>query len=377
MASIRKREDGMWRARYRDSADREHARHFERKVDAQAWIDGVTASVVRGDYVDPDRGRLTVGAWAAAWFAGRVHLKEKTLAGYESLLRTRILPAWAKVPLVSVANADVVAWVAGMRACGLSASRTRQSYHLFSSMLDAAVRDRRLATNPAAGVDLPRMPKSERRYLDHGQVAELAAACGDYELLCLVLAYCGLRYGEAAALRVKRVDLMRRRLEIVESMTTISGRAVFGTPKTGRTRSVPVPAFLADRLKYALAELEPDAFVFAAPRGGVLRVNDFRRRWFDQAARSVGLDGLVPHELRHTAASLAIASGASVKGVQAILGHASAAMTLDLYGHLFGDELDAVADRLDVAARAAAEISRTSRGLNVVELRPGDSVNCV
>jgi integrase len=81
-------------------------------------------------------------------------------------------------------------------------------------------------------------------------------------------------------------------------------------------------------------------------------VNDFRRRWFDRAARTVGMDGLVPHELRHTAASLAIASGASVKGVQAMLGHASAAMTLDLYGHLFGDELDAVADRLDVAARA-------------------------
>jgi len=78
-------------------------------------------------------------------------------------------------------------------------------------------------------------------------------------------------------------------------------------------------------------------------------VQNFRRSHFDRAAAAAGLEGLVPHELRHTAASLAIASGASIKGVQSMLGHASAAMTLDRYGHLFGDELDAVADRMDAA----------------------------
>jgi integrase len=117
-----------------------------------------------------------------------------------------------------------------------------------------------------------------------------------------------------------------------------------------------------------VAGLDGDALVFSAPRGGVLRVGNFRRRYFDRAGRDVGLTGLVPHELRHTAASLAIAAGASVKGVQAMLGHASATLTLDRYGHLFGDELDAVADRIDVAARAAADFSRTNRGPNVVEL---------
>jgi len=85
----------------------------------------------------------------------------------------------------------------------------------------------------------------------------------------------------------------------------------------------------------------------------VLRVQNFRRRSFDRAAAGPGLDGLVPHELRHTAASLAIASGASVKGVQSMLGHASATLTLDRYGHLLGDELDAVAERLVAAARVA------------------------
>jgi integrase len=140
---------------------------------------------------------------------------------------------------------------------------------------------------------------------------------------------------------------------------------LFGTPKTHQTRSVPVPEFLCDSLAEHVAGLDADALVFPAPRGGVLRVGNFRRRVFDAAARAVGLDGLVPHELRHTAASLAIASGATVKGVQAMLGHASATLTLDRYGHLFGDELDAVADRMRAAA---ADFSRTNRGPNIVEL---------
>lgn len=368
MASIKRRSDGKWRARYRDPAGTEHAKHFARKVDAERWLDGLRGDLARGEYVDPRRGRLTVGEWADDWMMGRVHLKPKTLASYKSLLNTRIRPAWESVPLVGITNSDVTAWVATMRSAGLSASRVRQAYHLFSTMLDAAVRDRRLASNPAAGVDLPRLPRKERRYLDHGQVAELANACGPYRPLVLVLGYCGLRWGEAAALRVGRVDTMRGRLDVAESMTEINGEAVFGTPKTHQSRSVPVPAFLRDLLAEHIAGLGADALVFSAPRGGVLRVGNFRRRYFDRAAREVGLEGLVPHELRHTAASLAIAAGASVKGVQAMLGHASATLTLDRYGHLFGDELDAVADRIDIAARAAADSSRTNRGLKVAEL---------
>ena len=164
--------------------------------------------------------------------AGRVHLKPKTLVGYESLLKTQIRPTWEDVRLIGVTNADVVAWLAQMRSAGLSASRIRQAYHLLHSILDAAVRDRRLPTNPASGVPLPRIPVKERRYLDHTQVGALADACGEHRLLVLVLAYTGLRWGEVAALRVRRVDTMRGRLEVVEAMTEVNGKVVFGTPKT-------------------------------------------------------------------------------------------------------------------------------------------------
>ncbi len=391
MAHVEKRGQRRYRARYYGPDGKERSRTFATKHEAERFLTSVEHAKDTGTYVDPTRARMTVGEWGAKWLASRVKLTPKTVAGYESLWRTRIAPRWVDVPLVCVTFADVEAWVASMSAESLSASRIRQAFHLFSSMLDAAARDRRLASNPAKGVGLPRLPESEKRYLDHDQVAQLARATGDYELLVLVLAYCGLRYGEAADLRIRRVDMLRRRLSIVQAMTTISGRAVFGDTKTHQNRSVPFPAFLHAQLAAHIADRAPDDFVFAAPRGGVLRENDFRRRYFDRACVVVGFGemiddpngrkryvGFTPHELRHTAASLAIAARANIKVVQTMLGHKSATMTWDLYGHLYDDDLNAVAERIDAAARAAT-LRRSSRQRVAVgdNLRPGDGLGVV
>ena len=349
-----------YRPHFRDPCGREVTRAFDRKIDAQRWLDGQTVALVRDNYVHPQAGRVTVGEWAESWLAGRSHLKPKTLASYQSLLSTRVLPTWERVPLSKVGHSHVVAWVAGMRSEGLSASRTRQAYHVLTSMLEAAVRDGRVARNAAAGVDLPRLPTTDRRYLTHAQLDDLAERCGPHRLLVLVLGYTGLRWGEAAALRGRRMDLFRGRIEVAESVTDVNGRMIFGSPKSHARRWVPIPRFLRDDLAVQLADRGPDDLVFPSAAQTPLRVQSFRRRHFDRAAVAAGLDGLVPHELRHTAASLAIASGASIKGVQSMLGHASAAMTLDRYGHLFGDELDAVADRMDAAR---ADWLRTEGGL--------------
>jgi len=232
---------------------------------------------------------------------------------------------------------------------------------VLSLVLDLAVRDSRLVRNPANRVPLPRAAKGEKAFLTHDQVETLAAAAGDSSTTVLFLAYTGLRWGELAALRVRRLDLLRRRAEIVESVAEVRGALVFSTPKTHQSRSVPVPRFLVDQLAGLVAGKGSDDFVFTAPQGGVLRLQNFRHTVWTRAVRDAGLDGLTPHSLRHTAASLAIASGADVKVVQQMLGHASATMTLDLYGHLYGDRLDEVADRMD----AARERSRTQAGSSV------------
>jgi integrase len=180
-------------------------------------------------------------------------------------------------------------------------------------------------------------------------VQALAEACAPYGTLIKVLAYAGLRWGELVALTTRRIDLKRRRIEVVEAITEVHGRVIVGTTKTHQRRSVPIPRFLADELAAQLAGKAPGDLVFTAPEGGVLRNTNFRPRFFDPAAEKAGLPGLTPHELRHTAASLAVAAGANVKAVQQMLGHASAAMTLDVYAGLFADDLDAVADQLDRA----------------------------
>jgi len=363
MPSIQKRPDGRWRARYRDPAGREHARHFARKIDAQRFLDGIASAMLSGAYVDPARARVTVGEWSARWLDG-VQVKPSTRATYESLLRCHVLPTWGDVPLSGVTHADVSAWTAKLASSGLAPATVRQTHRVLSLLLGLAVRDGRMPRNPAHGAPLPRSAPSGKRFLDHRQVSELADAAAtqrpEYGLAVRVLALCGLRFGELAALRVGRVDLLRRRLEVAESITEVNGRAVFGTPKNNTPRSVPVPRSLADGLAQLMAGKTPDALVFTAPEGGVLLLRNFRRRAFNPACLAAGLDGLTPHDLRHTAASLAVAAGANVKAVQRMLGHASAAMTLDIYSGLFDDDLDGVAERLEAAsADSLADSVRT------------------
>jgi hypothetical protein len=97
MASIAKRADGRWRARYRDAAGNEHARHFARWVDAQSWLDSVTIAVGTGSYVDPSRAKVTVGTVAEQWFAGKINLRATTRVRYESALRVHVIPRWGDV----------------------------------------------------------------------------------------------------------------------------------------------------------------------------------------------------------------------------------------------------------------------------------------
>lgn len=185
--------------------------------------------------------------------------------------------------------------------------------------------------------------------------------------LILTLAYGGLRWGEAVALRRGRVDVLRRRLSIAEAATEVSGRLVFGEPKTHRRRYVHLPAFVAEELARHLQNrpTDPHTLVWVAPKGGPLRYNPYRSRVWDKAVTDAGLNDLTPHSLRHTCASLMRAAGADVKEIQVQLGHRSPMVTLSIYTHLFEDAFDSVMDRLDTDHR---ELVRPRSGPNVVEL---------
>jgi integrase len=189
--------------------------------------------------------------------------------------------------------------------------------------------------------------------LDHVQVAALAAQAGSYGIFIRTLAYTGLRWGEATALRVRDVDINRRRLDVRRAYSTISGALIEGTPKSHQQRTVPLPKKLCEELAAHIDGLGPDDHVFTTASGTPVRTTNFRRRTWLPAVAATGLHGLTPHGLRHTAASLYIAAGTPPKVVQRILGHASISITLDLYGHLYPDEMDTWADRLgDIADNA-------------------------
>jgi integrase len=205
---------------------------------------------------------------------------------------------------------------------------------------------------------------TEQRYLTHEQVHRVAVASGRLRTLVLVLGYCGLRFGEAAALRVADVDVSNRRIRVQRSVTYVRKTGlVEGPTKNHKARTVPVPEFVARLLETEIGGLEAGALVFNSARGGGYLTLGQARYTFGKAVTAVdGCADVRLHDMRHTCASLAIRSGANVKVVQKLLGHKTATLTLDRYGHLYPDDLDAVATAFDTAADAL----RTIPTLNVV-----------
>jgi integrase len=329
-------------------------RGFKTKKEAELFLATVEVNKARGEWLDPTLSRVTVGAWAPTWLAAHANLKPTTLRDYEWILESHILPRWGATPLASVSHADVQSWVTGLSK-SRAASTVRKIHVVFYGLMKYAVRDRRISRNPCDDVRLPRIVSEERGYLTHEQVDELAQLCGENGDIVYFLAYTGLRWGEMAALKVKRLDMLKRRVSVTEAVTEPTGAIVWGTPKNHEKRSVPFPEFLTPMLARRCEGKSRDALVFPAPRGDVFRGGGFRKRTFDPAVvllreRYPELPKITPHALRHTAASLAVSAGANVKSVQRMLGHASAAMTLDVYSDLFDDDLDAVAEALNQRA---------------------------
>jgi hypothetical protein len=263
-----------YRTWYRDAAGKQIAKQFERKWDAQHWLDSITAAVQTRTYVDPNLGKVTVALWAERWISAQAaHLKPTTLSRTKDILRTHVLPRWGSVPLIDVTHMDVQSWVATL-SLDRQPATVRKVFGVLSRLMSVALKDCRLARNPCAGVDLPRALPARRPYLNHAEVAALAAtaraapsggragegeraAFAQYELVVYVLAYCGLRWGELAALKVSSVDLLRRRLEVAESVVEVDGRLVWGVPKTHERRSVPMPEFVAAMLSNHIVGAAP------------------------------------------------------------------------------------------------------------------------
>lgn len=376
-STIDRRANGRYRARYVGPDKRWKSKTFDRKIDAERWLRHQLSSVDRGEWIDPALRQTRFADLADRWLTTIVGLRPKTRANYESLLRTHVLPQFGEHKLAQVHRVAAREWLAGLQAAGLSASRTRQARQVLSSILELAVDGGYLSANPARGIKVQGGQEREMLHLDAAEVRDLIDAVEELRpgsgLLVQVLAYGGLRWGEATAIRRRRCDLFRSTLMIRESLSEVRGHLYFGPTKTHEDRVIVLPNFLREGIAVHLAQhvaSEADALVFTSPKGEPLRISNWRRRVWRPACQASGMpDGLRIHDLRHTAASLLVSAGANVKVVQRHLGHSTATQTLDRYAHLFTEDLEAVADRLDqVWAAGENALSARSRSVALFEV---------
>ncbi|MGJ0119954.1 tyrosine-type recombinase/integrase [Williamsia sp. MIQD14] len=372
-----------WLARYVDESGEERTQSFTRKVDAQSWLDDIAAAIRAGTYVSPQTGKISIAELYDQWSKAQGHIKQTTAATRAVTWSAYVRPHWEDVAVKDVQPSHVRAWVHGLKEGGAGPETIENALGVFRMICRMALDDRRIPRNPCDGVKAPRREHRARGYLNHPQVELLAEAMPTDLDASVVrfLAYTGLRWGEMAALRVENFDLARRRLNIRQAVAEVRGQLVWSTAKNHERRSVPYPAFLADELVAMIRHKGRDEQVFSRGGSVVLRVSTWRPRVFKPAVdRAIAqanelrsaqmLQGLAeltaefpivtPHDLRHTAASLAISAGANVKAVQTMLGHKSAALTLDTYADLFPDDLEAVAAALDRARDSALQALRIS-----------------
>ncbi|MBB3051143.1 integrase [Prauserella isguenensis] len=358
-----------WLVRYYDPAGKLRSEAAPTKVKADDRRARLEDSLASGSYVDPSLAKVTFADTAEKWLETRHDLKKSTWWKYRGLLDNHVNVRWGDLPLNKITREDIDLWVAQLLrstndgGSSLGPSQVRHAYRVLAMVLEWCTPSR-ITVNPARGVKLPVRPEAEHVYLTYEQVERLAQAAGELrtkydrptacaavnKALILLLAYTGIRWGEAAALRVGKVDLDKRRIRVVSTFYELNGVQHEGLPKTGKRRTVSFPASLVPVLRPLVSGRGADDLVFTTARRESLRSNNWRVREFNRAVTGAKLDvdGLTPHKLRHTAASFAISAGADVKVVQQMLGHTDAAMTLNVYGHLFPDRLDEVADVLDL-----------------------------
>jgi integrase len=366
---IYRRHDGTWCAVLNWGYDAEGKRR--RKFLYGATKGEVAEKLTReqGKRLDgtlTDCGRLTVKDFLAQWLetSAKATIQGTTFANYQGVIENHITPALGGMQLAKLAPNHVQAMYAKMESEGASAYVRRLAHAVLHRACKQALRWGIVARNPVDAVDAPRTPKHEAKSFSLEQSrAILKAAKGDrLEALYVLALTTGMRLGELLGLQWRSVDLQSDgpSLKVESALKEINGKLSLGEPKTAKSRrrvelSPMAVAALWEHLKRMLAKgWATEGFVFRNRRGGPIRRTHFRSYSYMPLLTKAGLPFIKFHSTRHTAASLALADGESVKLVSEMLGHSDASITLNVYAHVLPTQHRKRADRMGELLTVAA-----------------------
>lgn len=375
MSSIDRQPNGRWRARYRDKAGRSHSKTFDRKADAQSYLDDVGHDIRRGQWIDPKLARTPFEQWADRWWATTTKLRPTTRRGYWGMLQRHVRPYFEGWPLSEIGYMDVEEFIAHLLGLGLSPKYTRDCVSVLSLVMKSAVRANLRKDNPAAdhNIPLPRRKLHEGDVLNMEQIHLLAAHVKDpYKPAVWLLMLAGLRPAELCGLRVCDVDFIKNVVHVsqtvlpVHSFDTEGFGLVTGPPKTSAgDRRIPIPAWLCDDLAAMVAARQRQNNegcsssnkqpLFQTRYGNPLNRDKLREKVIRPALRESGLpENFRTYDLRHSHASVMIDLGVNLLALAQRMGHSDPAMTLRLYGHLFEGTQVQLSEKID-ELRAATE----------------------
>lgn len=332
-----------WRVRWYAPDGRQRSKSFATKREASTFdADRRSAGSA---WVSPDAGRVTLERVYRQWLDGRVDLKPRTVQGYEQMWRQHVASEFGQWPVARITYEEIARWLTAMSS-RYSPSTVRHAHAVLRSVLGYAADRRMVGRNEAVGVRLPRKTRHEPKTLPPADVERLAdRLAGDGPDMVRLLAYTGMRWGEAAALQVGDVDVSTRRIHVRRASVEVKGRTIVGTPKRHRSRVIPIVPQLVPMLVRRTDKRPDDAVLIGSRSGTPLRNVNWRRSsgWND-ARDALGLSDVRIHDLRHSAASLLLEGGATPVDVAAVLGHATPHTTMTTYAWLMNGRLDEVAE---------------------------------
>lgn len=342
-----------YEVRYRVADGSERSRTLRTRKDAERFAATATADLLRGAWVDPRSATRTFDPVASEWLSSNPAKRPSSWARDESVLRVHLSPAIGAKAIGAITRADVQR-VVHRWTQNLAPRTVRSNYGVLRAVFGYAVDAEYLVASPCRSIRLPTPQAIEALPFDATDLAALADALGeDFAAMAYLGAVLGLRWGECAALRVGRLDLLGSRLTVCENLVRgTKGAITFGPPKSAaghRTLSMPEPMvhMLAAHLaRRGVTGRDSHALVIADSRGGPLRYENWRARIWSPAVAAAGLPGLRFHDLRRANATAMVLDRVDLKTAQTRLGHADPRLTLAIYAQATEAAERAAASRL-------------------------------